>query len=126
MHKCNQDIDEFYSDKWRDYATQTIDEQVPTEQSGGAYGPVPDAAKRQGNKRDDDQRIENNRRQDRRLRRREAHDIEYVELRKRSGKHGGNNGEIFCYVIGQRKCGYRTEGNQHLFAYLDDFDKLRG
>jgi hypothetical protein len=46
MHKCNQDIDEFYSDKWRDYATQTIDEQIPTEQSGGAYGSVPDAAKR--------------------------------------------------------------------------------
>src|SRR6266496_4620503 len=38
MQISDQEIDKLDSDKWRDYPAQTIHEQVPTEQRGGAYG----------------------------------------------------------------------------------------
>src|SRR5579885_2681921 len=48
MQISDQKIDEFYSDERRHDPTETIQEQVPPQEGGCAYGPILHASKRQG------------------------------------------------------------------------------
>ena len=63
-----------------------VDEQVVAEQQRGADGAVLDAAQRERNEGDDDERVEDDRAQDRALRRREVHHVERVRAPGRSSR----------------------------------------
>src|ERR1700735_3622970 len=69
-------IDRLDADEGQDQAAQAVDEQIAPEHRCAADRPISDALQRQGNQGDDDESVENDRGQDRRLRRREPHDVE--------------------------------------------------
>ena len=69
-------------------------------------------------------RVEDDRAQDRALRRGEPHDIQRRDLGKRSDEHRGNDGEIFRYVVGDAECRQRAAGDEELFPDFDDLDEL--
>src|ERR1700733_6963435 len=69
----DDDIDRLDADEGQDQAAQAVDEKIAPEQRCGADRPISDALQRQGDQGDDDESVENDRGQDRRLRRREPH-----------------------------------------------------
>src|SRR5208282_1079873 len=104
----NEHVDQLDSDKRNDDSAETVDEQVAAQKRFGSKRPIPYAAERERNKRDDNKGVENYRRKHRRLGRFQAHDVQNVELRERAGEHGGNDREILGHVVGYRKSGQRT------------------
>ena len=65
MERSNDEIDELDADKRHDDAAETIDEEVALEDGQRAHRFVGDAAQRQRNQRDDDERVENDGAKDR-------------------------------------------------------------
>ncbi len=57
---------------------------------------------------------------------RQVHDVEDVQLREGAGEHGGDDGEIFGYVVGDGKSGERAASDQQLLADFHDLDELGG
>src|SRR2546426_10065683 len=62
-------VDDLDPDKWHDNAADAINEQISAEKGFRAHRAVRDAPQRQGHQRDDDDRIEDHRGQNGRLRR---------------------------------------------------------
>src|ERR1700733_11949502 len=71
----NEHIDQLDSNEWHNNAANTVDPEIAAQQNRSSHGPVLYPAQRKGNQGNNDQGIENNRRQNRRLRRLELHDI---------------------------------------------------
>ena len=92
--------------------------------AAGADRAIAHAFQRQRNERDDDQRVEDDRRQDGALRRRKLHDVERLQLRIEGDEHRRDDGEIFRHVVGDRERGQRAARHQELLADLDDLDEL--
>ena len=65
----DDDVDELDADEGGDDAADAVDEQVAAQQRGGGHGPVADAAQGERDERDDDERVEDDGREDGRLRR---------------------------------------------------------
>ena len=64
--KCGDDqVDQLDSDKRNDETAEAVDEQVALQDGERAHRFVSDAAQRQRNQRDDDERVENDGAQDR-------------------------------------------------------------
>ncbi len=101
-----------------------IDEQVAPQNRRRAERPVGDALERQRNQPDDDHRVEDHRRQNGGFRRRQPHDVEHAELRKRQDEHRRNDREVFGDVIRDRERRQRPARHQQLLADLDDLDEL--
>ena len=59
MERGDDEIDELDADERNDDAAEAIDEQIALENREGAHRLVGDAAQRQRNQRDDDERVEN-------------------------------------------------------------------
>ena len=79
-------VDSFDPDERRDDAAESIDEQIPAQQRGRAHRPVGDAPQRKRDQGDDDQRIEDDRRENRALRTRQVHDIQRVQPTVTAGR----------------------------------------
>ena len=67
MQSRDDEVDELDGDERRDDAAQPVDQQIAAKQRGGADGTILDAPQRQRDQRDDDQGVEDDRRQYRRL-----------------------------------------------------------
>ena len=89
-------------------------------------GAEPDAAQGEGDQRDDDERVEDDGAQDRRLRRRQPHDVERAEDGERAGEHGRDDGEVLGDVVGDRERRQRAARDEQLLADLHDLDELGG
>src|SRR3974390_51940 len=72
---ADKQVDRLDTDERNDDSAYTVDQQVAPQQRGGADRTIADAAQRQRNEGNDDQRIEDDRGQDRALRGRQAHDV---------------------------------------------------
>ena len=84
-----------------------------------------DALQRQRNERDDDQRVEDDRRQDRALRASTSSMmLSALQLRIEGEEHRRDDGEILRHVVGDRERGERAARHQQLLADLDDLDQL--
>ncbi len=65
----DDEVDQLDADERHDEPAEAVDEEVAAKQRGRADRAIGDAAQRQRDQRDDDQRVEDDGRQDRRLRR---------------------------------------------------------
>src|SRR5580692_1364791 len=124
MHVSNCHINQLDAQKWRDNATQSVDEKVLAQQRRGSQRPVANTAQRQRNQCDDDQRVEDDRGENRGLGSAKPHDVQNFQLRKRGLEHRGDDGEIFRDVVGYGKSRQRATRDQQLLADLHDFDEL--
>ena len=120
----DQDVDHLDADKGNDDAAEPIDQQIAPEQRTRADGPIGDALQGKRNERDDDQRIEDDRRQDGALRRRQIHNVERLELRVEGEEQRRDDGEIFRHVVGDGERRQRAARHQQLLADLHDLDEL--
>src|SRR5713101_1962070 len=75
MQRRDLDVDER-----NNHAAKAINNKVASQNRGRANRTVLHTAQRQRNQRDDDQRVENYRRQNRALRRRQMHHVEPLQL----------------------------------------------
>src|ERR1700737_1492987 len=98
-------VNQLDANERNDDSAQAVDQQVVTQQRGGAHGAVLYACQSQRNQGDDDQGIENYGRQYRRARSLEVHDVERVEHRESPRKHRWNDSEILAHTFPNGKCG---------------------
>ena len=70
------------------------------------------------------ERVEDDRRQDGALRRREAHDVERAEFRIGREEQRRDDGEVLGDVVGDRERGQRSARHQELLADLGHLDEL--
>ena len=119
------EIDELDADERNDDAAQAVDEQVALQNGERADRFVGDAAQRQRNQRDDDERVENDGAQNRARRAVQAHDVQRRDRRKRRHQHRGNDREIFRHIVRDAEGRQRAARDQQLFPDLDDVDELR-
>ena len=118
------DIDELDADEGNDDAAQAVDEQVALQDCERADRFVGNAAQRQRNERDDDERVENDGAENGAGRALQMHDVERRDRRECRHQHGGNDREIFRDVVGDAESRERAARDQHLFSDLDDVDEL--
>ena len=90
----------------------------------GAHRPILDALQRDRNQQRDDERVEDHRRQDRRRRRMQVHDVDRLEPRQRAGEQRRHDREVLGQVVGDRERRQRAARHQQLLADLDDLDEL--
>src|SRR5713101_9005742 len=124
MKRRDYHVDSLDSQKWNYHAAEAVDEKIAGQNRGGTERTITHAAERQRYQRDNDQRVEDDRGQNRALRRREMHHVEPLQLRILDDEQGRDDREIFCDVIGDGESGERTARHQELFANLDDFHDL--
>src|SRR6516225_4055869 len=74
--ELDDEVDGLDPDERDDQPAYAVDPQVPAEQRGRGGRPVADAAQRQRDQCDDDQRVEDDRRGDRRLRAMQMQDVQ--------------------------------------------------
>ena len=53
------------------------------------------------------------------------HDIQRRQAGIQPHEQGGDNGEIFCHIVGNRESGEAAARHQKLFANADDINQLR-
>src|SRR5215469_11945932 len=76
----DDDVDELDADERHDDAADAIEPEVAPQDRGGTGRPVRDAAQGERDERDNDEGVEDDRREDRALRVPEAHDVEDAKL----------------------------------------------
>src|SRR5215204_2118085 len=120
-------VDELDTDERHDDSAQTVNQKVTPEQRRGGHRPVLDATQRERDERDDDERVEDDGRQNRRLRRPQSHDVQRVQHGERcdAAEHGRDDGEVLRHVVRNREGGERAARHQELLAYLYNLDELR-
>src|SRR3954451_7312469 len=72
----DHEVDRLDADERNDDAAKAINQQITLEQRPGPHGAIPHALERKRNEGDDDQRIEDDRREDGALRTHQVHDVE--------------------------------------------------
>src|SRR5262245_15914316 len=82
MDQLEDETEELDADEGRDEPSQAVDEQRAPQERRRPEGPVAHAAERQRDQQDDDDRVEDDGRQDRALRRRQAHDVQRRDVRE--------------------------------------------
>jgi hypothetical protein len=65
MEGGDDEVDRFDADERQDEAAQPVNQEIAPQQRRGADRPVGDAPQSQGNQGDDDERVEDDRREDR-------------------------------------------------------------
>src|SRR3984885_2709543 len=84
----DDEVDPLNACEWEDQAADAVDPQVPAEHLAGRGRLVADAAQRERYQRDDDQRVEDDRGGDRRVRAVQLQDVEFFEAGEHPGEHG--------------------------------------
>src|SRR5260370_5308199 len=98
-----QYVDKLDSDKRGNDSTHAIDQQVAAQQGRRTQWTIPHTAESERNQGDDDQSVENHRRENCRLRRAEMHYIQDAEQRKGSGQPRGDDGERIGHNLRDRE-----------------------
>src|SRR5271169_7257275 len=111
-------VNQFDPDKRRDNSAQPVHQQIPPQQCLRAQRPVFHSAQSQRHQRNNNQRVENHRREYRRVRILQSHHVQDFQLRKSRREHRRNNREIFRHVIRHRKSSQRPPRNQQLLPDL--------
>src|SRR5688572_18932700 len=93
-------VEQLDAHEGHDQAAEPVDEQVAAQHGRGGSRTVGDAAERQRDERDDDERVEDHARQNRRLRRVQSHHVQRPELRIGGDEQRGDDGEILGHVVG--------------------------
>src|SRR5271154_1997954 len=75
MQRGDHDVDGLDADERNNHAAETVDEKIAGQNRGRADRTILHTAQRERNQRDDDQRIEEDGRQNRALRRRQMHHV---------------------------------------------------
>src|SRR5690349_12589102 len=94
MQGGHREVDRLDADERDDDAADAVDQQIAPQQRAGADRPIADAPERQRDERYDDQRVEDDGGEDRALRRRQAHDVERLQLRVERDEHRRDDGEV--------------------------------
>src|SRR5579872_7476017 len=123
---CNQHVNQLDPEERNDDSAKAIQQQVVAQERGRAQRAVLHAPQRQRDQGHDDQRIENDRREYRRLGRPQMHDVQRIQHREGSRKHGRDDGEVLGHIVGNRKRGQRAARHQQLFADFYYFNQLGG
>src|SRR5580692_13051310 len=121
----DDEVDYLDAGEREDEPADAVDPQVPAEHLAGRGRLVADAAQRERYQRGDDQRVEDDRRGDRRVRAVQFQDVELFEAGEHPGEHGREHREVLRDVVGDGEGRQRTPGDQELLADLDDLDELR-
>src|SRR4029077_13007221 len=79
MQGGDREVDRLDADERDDHAAAAVDPQVAPQQWAGPDRAIAHAFERQRNERDDDQRVEDDRRENGALRRRQPHDVERLQ-----------------------------------------------
>src|SRR5580700_9867037 len=87
MQGRNNEVDGLDAEKRNQDAADAVDQQIATQQWARPDGPVRDALQRQRNQSNDDQGVEDDRRQDGALRRLQMHDVQCLQLRVKGKKN---------------------------------------
>src|SRR5713101_1416301 len=98
MKRRDYHVDSLDSQKWNYHAAEAVDEKIAGKDRGGAERTITHASERQRY-----QRVEDDRGQNRALRRREMHHVEPLQLRILDDEQGRDDREIFGDVIRDRK-----------------------
>src|SRR5271166_7040420 len=94
MQGGDHEVDGLDADERNDHAADAVNPKITPKQLSGADRTIADAFERQRNQGDNDQRVEDDRRQDGALRGRQVHDVERLQLRVEGDEHRRDNGEI--------------------------------
>src|SRR5262249_35123278 len=124
VKRSDNQIDQFDSDKWNDETAEAIDQQVALQNGERAHWLVSNAAQRQRDQRDDDQRVKNDGAENRTGRTVQVHDVQRRDLGKPSHQHRRYDCEVFRDVVCDAERSERTARDQHLFPDLDDVEQL--
>ena len=124
MQGVDREVDGLDADKRNDDAADAVDQQVAAQQRASPDRTVGDALQRQRDEGDDDERVEDDRRQNRALRGREVHNVERLQLRVEGEEDRRDDGEVFRHVVGDREGGERAACHQQLLTNLDHLDQL--
>src|SRR5215472_1196288 len=77
----HEHVDELDADERDDNAAKAVDQKIAPQDAGGTHWTIGHAPQCQRNERDDDERVEDDRREDGALRSRQVHDVERLKLR---------------------------------------------
>ena len=123
----HEHVDGLDADERDNDAADTVDEQVTLEDFCRTQGAELHSAQGQRNERNDDQRIEDDRAEDRAVRRgRDLHRCSTEsDLREGDDEHRRDDREVLRHVVGDAEGGQRAAGDEELFPDLDDFDQFR-
>src|SRR2546428_10477886 len=91
IERRDDKIDELDSNKRNDNAADTVDEQVALQRGERADGSIFHAAQRQGNERNNDERIEDHGAEDRAGRTVQPHDVQRRDGGESAHQHGGGD-----------------------------------
>src|SRR4051812_21696164 len=92
--ELDEQVDELDAEEWHDDTSGAVDEQIAAQQRTGARGCVADAAQGQRDQREDHQGVEDDRGEDCRLRRVQAHDVEPVQAGIHRGEERWDDREV--------------------------------
>ena len=82
MKRSDDQIDHFDPNKWNDETAEAVNKQIALQNGERAHRFVSHAAQREGNKRDNDERIENNGAEDCARGSAQVHDVERRDFGK--------------------------------------------
>src|SRR5579871_4300517 len=99
MERRYQDVDRLNADKRNNESAQSIDEQIAAKKRGGRHRPVTDATQSERDQRNDNQSVEDDRREHSRLSVMKMHNVQRRQYWEYTCKHCRNNGEVLRYVI---------------------------
>ena len=104
VKRGDDNVDRFDADEGQNEAADAIDKQISSEKRCRPHRPVGDSFQGERDQRNDDQRIEDDGRQNRRLRRRQSHHVQCAEFRISSDEQRRQDRKIFRDIVGDGKC----------------------
>ena len=124
VKRIDQKVHELDSNKWCNQASKPVDEEISPEKDCRPERAEPYTAKRQRDQGCDDERIEDDRAQDRTGGRAEPHQVHRFDHRKRADEHGRNDGKVFGHIVCDAEGSEGSTGHEKLLSDLNDFDQF--
>lgn len=115
-----QHVDELDSYKGSNDPAETINYEIASKQRCRSHRPIPYASQSQRDQNDDNQRIENDRRQNCRLWGSQVHHVENIQLRKYPANIAGMIAKYLATSFATENVVSAPRVNQKLFADFDD------
>src|SRR6266851_2105651 len=109
---CDQHVNKLDPDEWNNHSAYAIDPKIVAQQDCSTHWAVFDTAQCQRDQGDDNQSIEDHRRQNGGLRCLQMHDVQRIENWECTCEHCRNDCEILSNVIGNGKRGQCTPCHQ--------------
>ncbi len=117
-------INDLDADERNNDAAEAVDQKIARQQCACADRLISNALQRKRDQRDNDECVEDDRREDRALWGCKPHDVERAKLRIKGEKHRGNDCKVLGNVIGNRESCECAARHQQLLADLNNLDEL--